>query len=48
MQKNFILDFGFTKYKENEIDEFYELKKHDYEELFLGKYQKYIGGSNEN
>ena len=42
--KNFYNRFGFKKIRENEIDEFYELNKDEFEELFLNKYKSYIGG----
>ena len=46
--KNFYKRFGFNKINENEIDEFYELKKEEYEELFIEKYKDYIGGNKNN
>lgn len=46
--KNFYKRFGFNKIRENDIDEFYELKKEEYEELFIQKYRDYIGGNENN
>jgi len=46
--KSFYKRFGFTKIRENDIDEFYELKKEEYQKLFIEKYKEYIGGSENN
>lgn len=46
--KKFYKRFGFTKVRENDLDEFYELKKEEYQKLFIQKYQEYIGGNNSN
>ncbi len=40
--KNFYNRFGYQKIDENELDEFYELTKEDYDKLYEEKYKKMI------
>ena len=35
-------DIGFVKTKENNIDEFYEMTRENYDKLYNEKYYKYV------
>ncbi len=40
--KNFYNRFGFKKIDENDLDEFYELTREDYDELFANNYKNFL------
>lgn len=43
--KRFYERFGFEKYNQNDIDEFYELNRDKFIDLYTRKYHYYIGGA---